>query len=284
MLILVLFLVLYRSSSAYDLIPSQKQSEAELKLLREQQFKRQIEEGFDAFLDPTHNYADFTGRVSDRNDQSQILKVSSENRNIRFFRAGDLVEFRLASQEKSRLCEGYVRSIEEGFFVMFVKDLNRCFSSDAFFRRGTMLVFRSERLAERVLEASKYRVVLVKRRRDFFEQLNRINHFVWSFDQERVKVAADYDRRILALQEEREQALTGLIKTKQDNLRLQTELKSQLDHLDRDLDFYRISKDQLLVDRWHLDHDVGLPVGERPQKEVKTESTIQELYDRRDFQ
>lgn len=250
---------------AQDFLPHRNVPEQELRTLRDEQFKRQIEEGFDGFLEPGADYSRFTGRVTDRDRHANILKVSSESKNIRFFRAGDLVQFQLASDQQSRQCEAYVRSIEEGHFVIYVKDLNRCFNIDAYFRRGAMLVFESQRLAERVYEASKYRVLLVARRRDFFEQLNRINHFIWSFDQERVKVAADYDKRILELQEARERALAGLNKTKQDNIRLQRELMTKLDELDRDLDYHRISKDELHVDRWHLDHDAGVPVEDRPQ-------------------
>jgi hypothetical protein len=257
---------------AQDFLPHRNVPEQELRSLRDEQFKRQIEEGFDGFLEPGADYSRFTGRVTDRDRHANILKISSETKNIRFFRAGDLVEFQLASDQRARHCEAYVRSIEEGHFVIYVKDLNRCFNIDAYFRRGAMLVFRSERLAERVYEASKYRVLLVSRRRDFFEQLNRINHFIWSFDQERVKVAADYDRRILELQEARERALSGLNKTKQDNIRLQRELITKLDELDRDLDYHRISKDELHVDRWHLDHDAGLPLQERPQAPRPTTS------------
>lgn len=264
---------------ALDFLPSQRQSEEELRVLREQQFQQQIEDGLDGFFNPETDYSYFTGRVSDRDRHGNILKVSSEAKNIRFFRAGDLVRFRLASDERSRLCEGNVRSIEEGFFVIYAKDLDRCFNRESYFRRGTMLVFQSERLAERIFEASKYRVLLIKRRRDFFEQLNSINHFIWSFDQQKVKVAADYDRRILELQEAKEKALSGLNKTKQDQIRLQRELIAQLDQLDKDLDFYRISKDQLLVDRWHLDHDTGLPMAERPQ-ENKPKASREELEER----
>jgi hypothetical protein len=279
--IMLLLLLGITGLSAQDFLPHRNVPEEELRTLRDEQFKRQIEEGFDGFLEPGADYSVFTGRVTDRDRHANILKVSSESKNIRFFRAGDLVSFNLASDQGSRQCEAYVRSIEEGYFVIYVKDLNRCFNIDAYFRRGAMLVFKSDRLAERVYEASKYRVLLVARRRDFFEQLNRINHFIWSFDQERVKVAADYDKRILELQEARERAMAGLNKTKQDNIRLQRELMTKLDELDRDLDYHRISKDELHVDRWHLDHDAGLPVDDRPQGPRPT--TSKEDFDKRNF-
>ena len=55
----------------------------------------------DSFYDPKHDYSTFTGRVTDRDDTASIVKISSENRNIKFFRSGDMVRFRLASKNLS---------------------------------------------------------------------------------------------------------------------------------------------------------------------------------------
>lgn len=238
----------------------------ELKKLREEQFQNQVDEGLDAFYDSEQDYSRFSARVTDKDDAGTILKVTSENRNIRFFRAGDLLEFRLASKEDVTPCQAHIRGVEKDHFVMFVKDLTPCFNRNAYFRRGTILIIDSKVLAERVEQASRYRVVLLKRRRDFFEQLNETNKFVWGYDQKRVEVASDYDRKIQELRAAKEKALVQLIDKKKKQVRLQRELSQKLDELDRDLDFYRVRKDQLLVDRWHLDHDLGLPVGERPQE------------------
>jgi hypothetical protein len=245
----------------------------QLRQLREEQFQKQIDEGLDAFYDGNRDYSRFSGRVSDRDNSGTILKIASENKNIRFFRAGDLLKFHLESTPRrgAVACEGSVRAVEQGHFVIFVKDLTPCFGNENYFRRGSVLIIDSQSLANRVEEASKYRVVLLKRRRDFFEQLNKINQFVWSYDQQRVLVAAEYDREILALQKAKEDALTMLVSKKQNQVRLQGELSQRLDELDRDLDFYRIRKDEMLVDRWHKDHDLGLPVGRRPQDLIAPE-------------
>ena len=63
--------------------------------------------------------------------------------------------------------------------------------------------------------------------------------------------------------------MESYIDNKKKQVRLQKELSQKLDELDRDLDFYRIRKDQILVDRWHMDQDLGLPVGDRPQEFIK---------------
>ena len=48
-------------------------------------------------------------------------------------------------------------------------------------------------------------------------------------------------------------------------MHLQKELIYRLDKLEQDIETYRIEKVELLRDRWALDHDLGLPVGKRPQ-------------------
>lgn len=78
-------------------------------------------------------------------------------------------------------------------------------------------------------------------------------------------------KKILELEKAKEKAMELLLHKKQDQIRLQKELAFRLDELDKDLEFYRIDNNDLLVDRWHLDQDLGLPVGRRPQKIKKKE-------------
>ena len=121
-------------------------------------------------------------------------------------------------------------------------------------------------MARRVLEGSAYRNILLQRRRDLFGQLNDVNHIIWTFDQQRVLLAADYDKKILELQKLKQREIDNLISKKKDNLKLQRELIKRVDQLDRDLELYRVEKNELYVDRWHMDQDLGLPVQKRPQE------------------
>ncbi len=124
-------------------------------------------------------------------------------------------------------------------------------------------------LEGRVFEATKYRELLILRKDDFLKQLNGINHFLWTFDQQKVKVAADYDQRIVEMQKARQKALDDLIQYKQEQLVLQAELMGKLNELDAALKFYQVERRELLTDRWNMDHDMALPVGQRPQDPKK---------------
>ena len=220
----------------------------------------------DSFYDQKFDYSNFSGRVTDRDKTASIVKVSSENRNVKFFRAGDLVEFKVQSLQEKDFCQGFVRSIEDHYFVMYVKDINPCYSADDYFRRGTVLIMSSPKLAERVREASVYRASLIDKKKDFMVQLNGINSDIWNFEEQKIQVASEYDRRIAEIEKEKTTALDELLTKRNDQVKLQRELAFRLDNIDKELGFYRVEKEELLIDRWHMDQDLGYPVYKRPEE------------------
>lgn len=220
----------------------------------------------DSFYDPKFDYSSFSGRVTDRDKTASVVKVSSENRNVKFFRAGDLIEFKIQSTPDTDYCQGFVRSIEDNYFVMYVKDLTPCYTKDDYFRRGTVLVMSSPKLAQRVREASVYRASLLDKKKDFMVQLNGINSDIWNFEEQKIQVAADFDRRIAEIEKEKIKALDELLTRRNDQIKLQRELAFRLDNIDKELGFYRVEKDELLIDRWHMDKDLGYPVYDRPEE------------------
>ena len=220
----------------------------------------------DSFFDPKFDYSKFSGRVTDRDATASIVKISSENRNVKFFRAGDLVKFKIQNSQMSEYCEGHVRSIEENYFVMYIKDLFPCFPKEEYFRRGSAIIMQSEKLAIRVHEASIYRASLINKKKDFMGQLNSINSSVWNFEENKIQIAAEYDKKVLEIEALKLRALDELLAKRNDQIKLQKELAFRLDSVDRELKFYRLEKEELLIDRWHQDQDLGLPVYERPEE------------------
>lgn len=245
-------------------------------LKKQSQSRREIKESLskhikDSFYDSTQDYSQFHGRVTDRDDTATLFKVYSNNKNIKFFHSGDEVLFHPSSQDE-QYCKGTVRSREENYFTMYVSNVSKCWSVDKYFRRGTLIQIKSPVLAKRVKDASIHRIVLLKRRKDFLRQLNDINHFAWSYDQQRISLASEYDQKILELQNEKRAALDSLMKRKNESANLQQTLSYRLDHIDKDLDFYRVEPYMLKKDRWNMDHDLGLPVKKRPQTVIERTS------------
>ena len=230
--------------------------------------------GVDSFYDPHFDYSRFPGRLTDKKQDKTILKVSSENPNIRFFKRGDPVELQLDRPGSSHLrCHGLVRGVEKGYLIFYVRKIKNCLGKDFYLRRGAHINFRSPILAQRVLEASRYRQILIEQNQDFLRQLNRLNNELWSFDQHRLKIIANYEEEILKLEKKRERELRVFNREQGEKMSLKRELLTRLDKLKLDMDFYRVSKQEILKDRWSLDQDFSLPVGNRPQP-LKTREEI----------
>tara|TARA_Y100000768_G_C23889203_1_gene639230 strand:- start:15 stop:800 length:786 start_codon:yes stop_codon:yes gene_type:complete len=223
-----------------------------------------------SFIDPKIDYGRFRGRVTDKGDSGQILKVQVENNNTKFLKTGDILYFKVNNHADKYYCKGSVRSIEDFYFSMYVQDFSECWSEGKYFPRGMQLNFRAPKLEQRVFEASKYRELLILRKESFLKQLNEINHFLWTFDQQRLKTAAEYDEQINRLRRQKQLALDNLLNKKKENIMLQTELIKKLDSVDESLDHYKVERQEYLKDRWAMDHDTGLPFKRRPQ-EMKEE-------------
>ena len=222
----------------------------------------------DSFFDPSEDYSKFPGRITDRNKAGNVVKVFSENGNVKFLRAGDVVYFKVANKD-TKQCKGYVRSSERQYFVMYITNLSRCWNRENYFRRGTMFVFASEILSNRVQDASVHRLVLLKRRSDFYNQLNEINHYLWTYDQQKIQLALDFDKKILELERAKERSMQSFLLSKQDKIELQHQLAKRLDTIDMDLEQMRIEKVELYTDRWAADHDLSPTLNNRPQKYKK---------------
>ncbi len=219
-----------------------------------------------SFLDPNADYSRFMGRVTDKSDNGKILKVQVENNNTKFLKAGDIIYFKVNNQDMGRFCKASVRTVEDFYFSVHVQDFSNCWKKERYFPRGMQLNFKTRKLANRVFEASKYRELLILRKESFLKQLNGINHFLWTFNQQRLKAVEAYDERINQLRREKQLALDNLIYKKQESILLQTELVKKLDSLDESLDHYKIERQEYLTDRWHMDHEQDLPVLRRPQR------------------
>ena len=218
------------------------------------------------FIDPRVNYENFMGRVTDKDKSGRILKVKVENNNTKFFKAGDVTHFWVNKHKTSTPCRASVRNTEDFFFVIYVTDFKSCWPEDKYFPRGMQLNFESRELSNRVFEASKFREILLLRKDGFINQLNNINHFLWTYDQQKIKTAADYDEQINALRRKKQLAIDNLLQTKQENLLLQVELQKKLDSLDESLKHYRVERQEYILDRWNMDHDLGVGFPQRPMK------------------
>ena len=215
-------------------------------------------------FDPSIDFAHQTARVSDIDDGRTIFKLNFENNNIKFLKSGDIFKFRILNNSKD-MCQAQVRKVEDFFVTVEIATLAPCWKSTEYFRRGTILEVDMPVLEQRVYEASNYRKTLVQKRVDFLNQLKELNNFLYNYDQEKVKLIVEYDERMARLMEEKKKAVRALMAKRKESYSLRQKLKKELDKADNQLDFYRIERQEPLVDRWHLSRDLGIPTSKRPQ-------------------
>lgn len=215
-------------------------------------------------IDPRVNYARFMGRVTDRDDSLKVFKIQVENNNAKFFKPGDQLTFGINRHDDKARCEASVQAVEDYYFTIKVSQLSQCWDSDKYFPRGMQLNFNAPKLAQRVLEASMHRTQLVEKKEDFLKQLSEINHFLWTYHQQKMQVASDYDRQINELQKQKRQALDNLTLRRVEGVELQAQLKAKLNELDHTLEHYRVDRSEYLMDRWNMDQDLGHPMRQAP--------------------
>ena len=128
-------------------------------------------------LSPTEDYSKFFGRITDRNQRGDILKIHTENSNIKLFQAGDLTKFYVASKQDKAPCISYVRDVEDNYLVVSLSNVDQCWEEMGGVRRGAILKIESETLAKRIVDAGVFREVLIKRKNDYLSQLEEVNGF-----------------------------------------------------------------------------------------------------------
>jgi hypothetical protein len=218
--------------------------------------------------DKNVDYSRWAGRVTDKDSQEGIIKVESETGNIKLLRSGDKVTFQVSHQENLPPCSAWARGVEKKYFVLYVDNLNECWDKKIPFRRGTQINLTSKALYERILFATHYRKILLKKKEGFLKQLSEINNFLYSFNQIHVQRALEFDAKILKLEKEKQRALDNLIGEKEEKIGFQKELIKQLETIDLSLDHYSIQRQEYFSDRWMLDQNLGPPVfNSPPQKE-----------------
>ena len=204
--------------------------------------------------DKNFDYSRFIGRMTDKDDSGNIFKIFSKNTIVKLLRSGDTVFFKRPLGVE-RYCKGSVRNTEEAnYFVLHVQNLAPCLKKgEERILRGSKLQFLSQQLNARVKEAHHHYDHLLKKRKNFLKQLNEINHFLWTYRQQKIKTTAKYGQEIVKLQKAQQRAMDVLKEKKKDSILLQRELNQRIDKLDQNLDFYYIEKKENIRESWKQD-------------------------------
>jgi hypothetical protein len=99
-----------------------------------------------------------------------------------------------------------------------------------------------------------------------------VNHFLWSYNQEKINLSAEYDKKILEISKQKQVALDDLLNKKKEQVVVQSELKKELNTIDEKMVYYRIDRKEALTDRFQSDLLDEIPSYEAPPEKIKVES------------
>jgi hypothetical protein len=213
------------------------------------------------FLDPTLDYSETYGRVSDYDPAVRVLKVKVENDYTRFLKPDDRIYLRPERIAKRNLsCVATIKKTEPYYFVAELDDWAQCLKSTNDMRRGLVVLVFGEILEVRVKQAAKMREDILMKKDSYLKQLAEANNFTWNFDLEREKLLNDFDQRLQALKNEKVNSIEALNRKKVDTVQVQGELMSEIHQLEELLKFYRLDRREVLKDRFYSDYDTSAPV------------------------
>lgn len=221
-----------------------------------------------AQFDPKFDYSTFIGRLTDRNIQNNILKIKFENNNIKYFRAGDALKFKIPKINND-FCLANIQDVEDHYLTIYTGDLSLCWDKESVFRRGMQIFFQSTTLHERVNQAYEFRQTFLKQKEDFLLQLNSINNFLYTFKEHQIQKAAIYDKKIAKIQQEKQQALDNLLAEKENKIELQKALVKKVRWVKEQIRYYEVHRIEPIIDKWNQDQNIGLPVVSKPPNILK---------------
>lgn len=216
-----------------------------------------------SIFDPQFDYSHFLGRLTDRDKLSNTLKIKVETSNIRFLRSADALKFSIPTIN-TNFCQANVQDIQESngnYLTIYTPDIKACWDdNDHLLRRGMQISFVSPTLQERVVAAEQMRQVYIKQKEDFLIQLNSINNFLYTFNEQITHAVSNYDKKLHQLQQERQQQIDQLLSDKENKIKIQKELVKKVEWIKNQLKYYQIERIEPVLDRWNQDLKTGFPV------------------------
>ena len=198
-----------------------------------------------------HPLGEFTGRISRLNTPAALLRIRVRFENLRYLTRGDRVDF--SSQENSlKRCQSTVKGKTNDYILLKVPFWERC-TRHVHFTVGAFLHFYSQNLLENIKKGKEVVDILLKKRIALESRKRRFQKELESYDN---KVGATHEK-YQVLREKLEKKLRGRLSDLENDKSLtlkdfhHTEIK--LNNIDYKLEQYRVSEENLEIDRWSLD-------------------------------
>ncbi len=168
-------------------------------------------------------------RMTDKSENLKIFKVALKANKVKGLKLGDPLEFSI--NESPKFCKALVKNLEEDFLTVYVEEISDCWDKKMMLRRGMIFNFSEAQIEARIIDSRLTKQELEVKRKDFVNQLNDINIYLYNFDLKRKKVEAEYNNKIRELRLEKIKVLEDLYRERKAKSEIQLKLKADLDRV-----------------------------------------------------
>ena len=193
----------------------------------------------------------FAGRVSRTNPTASLMRIRTDNSNIKFLRYRDRVDFWNESYPDLR-CLGYVEGRTNDYLLLRVASYATCIRK-VHFTTGSYLNFRSVDMDQTLVTVKELVEILLKKRlamttkkerhkRELEGHVERVDTVNKRYEILRQKLEIEWNKELAALEEDKAVIFTEFKNS-----------EARLNEIDTKLEAYKIEDHNLKLDRWSLD-------------------------------
>ncbi len=193
----------------------------------------------------------FSGRVSYLREEANLVRIKVDFENVKYLNKKDRVEF-WDQHNPAFHCRAYVAGKSSNYLLIKVPNMNDC-SSRVSLGAGVYLKFFSEDLENNIAMGKELIEILVKkkmaltskilsRKKQLDSHIEKVNAVSSRYQVLRDKLEAQWRDELASLEEDR-----------LDALRNYKGLEVRINEIEFKLQKYRISDENLSLDRWSLD-------------------------------
>lgn len=204
-----------------------------------------------AFAALTEEDGYFSGYVSRVNEKASLVRVKIAFENARYLNKKDAVQFWNEHNPKSR-CTGKIVGKSSKYLLMKIPQFSKC----TFFTtlsQGVYLKFFSQDFLNNLKMGKEVTQILLKKRMALSSRLRTTKSDLDAYMDKTEAVNQRYDVLRAKLEKEWADELAKLEEDRTSSLRDYKNLEARLYEIDNKLEQYKVSDENLVIDRWALD-------------------------------
>lgn len=194
----------------------------------------------------------FSGRISRINSKAKLMRVRISFSNVRYLNRGDIVEF-TTEDNKTIRCKGIIKGKTNDYLLVRIPNIDAC-SQNVSLTVGAYVWLESQDLLKNIQTGQEVIEILLKKRMALKARKKRLNRELKAYTSRVDAINSRFEVLQKKLMKEWRESLSEIEEDKSLSLRQYKNTEIRLDDIEYKLEQYKISDNNLELDRWSLDH------------------------------